>query len=219
MIWTFIKKRWFSVALVMLVLIALVRKNLRINVGDSAHPSPKEQLDKYTNEPSVAQNTSLLGISTGGSPATHRLPEIADATAIAFLKRFSEVAVTEQERFGMPASVLLACAYVNSFAGQRDCATGANNYLATHCSANWDGAVVTLSGTCFKQYETAWESIRDFNVQLSSRDWYRPLCKSAGQDWQAWAKGMSSQQVSDVENFEQELVSVIRRYRLFELDQ
>ena len=219
MIWTFIKKRWFSVALAMLVLIALVRKNLRINVGDSAHPARKEQLEKYTDEPSVAQNTSLLGLGTGGSAATHRLPEVAGATAIAFLKRFSDVAVAEQERFGMPASVLLACAFVNSFAGQRDCATSANNYLATHCTTDWGGEVATLSGTCFRRYETAWESIRDFNLQLSKHDWYQSLRQSAGQDWQDWVKGLSKQQVSDVENFEEELSSVIRQYRLFELDE
>ena len=48
LIWDFFKKRWFSVALVALLLVAVVRKNLRINVGDTASPAKKEQPEKFS---------------------------------------------------------------------------------------------------------------------------------------------------------------------------
>jgi len=218
LIWDFFKKRWFSVALVALLLVAVVRKNLRINVGDTASPAKKEQPEKYTAEPTIAQSTSMLSLGADGSSAAVRMPATDDATAMAFLKRFGQVAVSEQKKFGMPASVLLACTYLNSFAGRRACTVEANNYLAVRCTTEWGESSITCSGVCYRQYNTPWESIRDFNVQLSKQQWYGPLKKSAKQDWRAWAKALAKHRVSEVENFEQGLVRVIQQYRLFELD-
>lgn len=217
-IWDFLKKRWFSVALVALLLAAIVRKNLRINVGDSAMPAKKEQQEKYTAEPVIAQRSAMLSLGADGTSGAVRMPATDDAAAMAFLKRFGQVAVAEQKKFGMPASVLLACTYLNSFAGRRDCTVQANNYLAIRCTAEWGESSVTCSGACFRQYNTPWESIRDFNVQLSKQKWYGALKKSAKQDWRAWAKALAGHRVSDVENFEQEMVRVIQQYRLHELD-
>lgn len=217
-IWDFLKKRWFTAALVVLLLLAFARKNLRINVGGSPAPAKKEQPEKYTRENSIAQSSSLLNLGAGETAASVHLPGPDDATAVAFLKRFSQVAVAEQKKFGMPASVLLACAYVNSFAGRRDCTVQANNYLAVRCTADWGGPVVTCSRACYRQYNTPWESIRDFNVQLSKREWYGQLKKSAENDWRAWIRTLAEKGVSDVENFEREAIKVIQKYRLDELD-
>ena len=218
LIWDFLKKRWFSVALVALLLAAVVRKNLRINVGDTAAPAKKEQAEKYTREQPIVQNSAMLHLGAGETSASVHLPATDDATAMAFLKRFSQVAAAEQKKFGMPASVLLACAYVNSFAGRRECTVQANNLLAVRCSADWGGPVVTCSGACYRQYNTPWESIRDFNVQLSKREWYGQLKKSAKGDWRTWIKALAEHRVSDVENFEREAEKLIKKYQLDELD-
>ncbi len=221
MILTFIKKHWFSMAVALVLLTAIARKNIRFQTAQPGAPekAPKQHLEKYTEDTRVAQNPSLLGIGPDGGGSAVRLPEIGAAAAVAFLKRFSQVAVAEQQKFGMPASVLLACAYVNSFAGQRACATEANNYLAVPCTAEWGGPVATFSGTCFRKYNTPWESIRDFNLYLHKREWYVALKKSAPRDWRAWAKALSKHRVSDVENFEATLSRVIEQYRLAELDE
>ncbi|MBK9338193.1 MAG: glucosaminidase domain-containing protein [Lewinellaceae bacterium] len=218
MIVTFVKKRWFSIALVLIVLVAVARKNVRFQADDTAAPAAGKTLEKYT-EDATPKATALMNIAGDGSQKPVRLPDVDDATTVAFLKRFASVAVTEQEKFGIPASVLLACAYLNSFAGQRTCATEANNYLATRCTADWGGPVVSISGACFRQYDTAWESIRDFNVYHSQKDWYTALKKSAKKDWKAWARGLAAHRVSDVEQFEAEMAEVIQAYRLFELDE
>ncbi len=159
-----------------------------------------------------------MSLGADGASAPARMPAMDDVAAMAFLKRFREVARGEQQKFGMPASVLLACAYVNSFAGQRDCALQANNFLALRCTAEWSGPVATCSGACFRKYNTAWESIRDFNLYLSKRDWYVSLKKKAKPDWRTWVKALREHHVSDVENFEGEMAKVIQQYQLFELD-
>lgn len=214
----FIKKRWFTLALLLILFIAILRQNLRFESGDSAAPVTETPKEKFTEDKQPAKGAALLNLGSESSPSQLQLPEVDEATAIAFLKRFGHVAVAEQEKFGMPASVLLACAYVNSFSGKRNCALELNNYLAVRCSSDWSGPSANYSGGCFRQYNTAWESIRDFNLQLQKSSWFSPLKKSAGTDWKRWAKGLAAHRVSDVENFEQELVQVIQDYRLFELD-
>lgn len=216
MIQEFVKKRWFSLALLLLLLAAILRKNIRFQSDDVSRPPATETREKYTDASSAPKATALLNVG-GDGVATVRFPGVDEATTVAFLKRFAQVAVTEQEKFGMPASVLLAAAYVNSFGGGRACAVQANNYLATRCSAGWNGPEANISGTCFRQYETAWESIRDFGAVHSRKDWYKTL-KQDTKDWKKWVQALVAHRVSDVENAEAEMVRVIEEYRLFELD-
>jgi len=219
MIWDFFKKRWFSVALILIVLIAIFRKNLRVNVGDTAAPAAKEQREKYTGAASAARSASLLQLGgDGAAPTAVELPEIDDATAMAFFKRFGQAAVAEQQKFGIPASVILANAYVNSFAGRRDCATTANNFAGLRCSADWGGPVATISGVCFRKYNTAWESLRDFNLYLSRRDWFANTRKTAGAEWRGWTRALAEHHLSDVTGYEAGMDNAIRRFRLAELD-
>lgn len=218
MILGFFKKRWFSVALVLIVLLAIFRNNLRINVARTPSPAAREQREKYTGDAVAARSASMLQLGANGpAPAVH-LPETDDATSMAFLKRFAQVAVAEQKKFGIPASVILASAYVNSFAGKRECAASANNFQALHCSAEWGGAVASISGTCFRKYNTAWESIRDFNQYISQRNWFDSVRRSAGSDWHSWLRAFSEHRESDVDQFETEAGNIIQRFRLAELD-
>ena len=218
MIWDFIKKRWFTIALLLILLMAIIRQNVHNGNPGTVEPPAAEQRELYIEDGIAGKNTSMLNLGSNGNTARIQLPEIEESTAIAFLQRFGRVAVTEQQKFGMPASVLLGCIYVNSFAGQRACAVQANNYLAVPCSGNWSGPTTILDGSCFRQYATAWESIRGFNLFLQEKNWLGALKKSAGQDWKAWVKGLARNNVSDVQNFEREMVKVIEAYRLFELD-
>lgn len=218
MIWDFFKKRWFSVALVLIVLLAIFRNNLRIATNKTPLPAAKEQPEKYTNDAVAARGASLLQLGTESAGSAVHLPETDDATSMAFLKRFAQVAVAEQKKFGIPASVILATACVNSFAGKRECATTANNFQALHCSAEWGGPVASVSGTCFRQYNTAWESIRDFNQYISQRNWFAALRRSAGSDWRPWLRAFAEHHVSDVDQFEVEAGKLIDRFRLAELD-
>ncbi|MFN0013494.1 MAG: glucosaminidase domain-containing protein [Saprospiraceae bacterium] len=214
MILEFVKKRWFTIALVVLALFAVVRKNTR-----TSSKNTDDRYEKYTDTKPSRQSNTMLNVASSGASGTVRFPPTDEAQTIAFLKRFAQVAIAEQRKFGIPASVLLACAYVNSFAGQRACATEANNYLANHCTNDWAGPTLEASGSCFKKYETAWESIRDFNVTNSNKAWYTAAKNKARPNWKPWANAMAKSRVSDVENVEAEMICIIEEYRLFELDE
>ncbi len=213
MFWKFVKTHWFVIALALLVLAALARKSGRGFFGGSTQP------EKYTQQRDSAGETTQMGILPESGAAIRDLPAIQQATAVAFLKRFGAVSVAEHKKYGIPASIVLGTAYVNSFAGQREAARSAKNYFALPCGPEWEGAGVELGGKCFRRYETAWESFRDFSLYLHTRDWMPDAKQRNEQDWRAWAAFLAEQQVSDVRHFERELKGVIEGYRLYELDE
>lgn len=216
MLWKFFKSNWFSVVLVCIVLLAIVRKGLHVHLGTPASPAPVEKLEKFTDSSTAAGDgtTSQLGFLSGlgGRSA------LSESEAGAFLKRFSAVAISEKRKYGIPASVMLATAFVNSHGGRRQMAVKGNNFFALSCSGAWEGVTATYEGKCFRKYETPWESFRDFSVHLSSQDWFGPLRKSAGKNWQAWVGGLHPEDISDVPHFTDELTRVIQAFRLYDLD-
>jgi len=216
MLWKFFKTNWFSIALVLIVLLAIARKSFTFFMSGTGSKNGKAKTEKYTDLAQVADAKSLLGLMSGSAKGKQHLPEITETEAAAFFQRFGKVAQGERKKFGVPASVTLALAYVNSFAGKRAISTEAINYFALPCSNDWDGKMAQVEGHCFRQHNTPWESFRDFSIYLAAQDWFGDLRKSAGHDWKAWVKGMKD--VSDVLDSQEALIQVISKYRLYELD-
>ena len=217
--WLFFKTNWFIIALVLLAFAALFRNKISMYFGDKKDAGTVEK-NEVTSERFTKQNgktTSRLGLFDDSSDRT-LLPRIGDAAALSFLRRFKSTAQGESRKFGMPASVLLSLAYVNSFAGSRTTVEEASNYFALPCFSNWDGNTASIDDLCYRRYETAWESFRDFSIHMSTQDWYGNTRKKAGSDWQIWLQALDGKGLSDVAGSEQEMRRVIEKYRLFELD-
>jgi flagellum-specific peptidoglycan hydrolase FlgJ len=199
------------------VLLLIGRKYFPAQFGSA--PGQPERVEKFTEQKGKQESASFLGLISGGGPGkSQRVPSVEMPVAEAFLRRFAKVALSEHKKFGTPASVILACAYVNSFAGQRESATAANNFFALPCGDGWEGESAQVGGHCVRKYETAWASFRDFSIYLSSQEWFGALRKSAGQDPKLWAKQLGSRGISDVENFGAEVARVIEEYQLTRLD-
>lgn len=219
MIVKFFKTNWFYIALSLLVVGAVVRKTFHTGAPGKIPLEQVKKAEKFTaDQRGSEEGVSLFGGIASGPRTLRKLPDIDAATAESFLRRFGKVTPGEQQKFGVPASVLLAAAYVNSSAGQRDMATTANNYFALLCSGDWQGRTMAFDGRCYRQYERPWDSFRDFSRLLAAQPWYAEGKKTAGRDWQAWVKLLDGKGLSDVENFGAEIEKVIRAYRLFELD-
>ncbi|MCB0574887.1 MAG: glucosaminidase domain-containing protein [Saprospiraceae bacterium] len=215
--WSFFKTNWFSIALVLLVLIAVLRKKLVPAPGGSASPDKKEKPEQVQEKYTAAGNAAM-GVLPSGSAASTAMPAIDKAAAVAFIRRFEKVAVSERKKFGIPSSVIMGCAFVNSFAGQRDIALQGNNFFGIPCGDDWEGARLSAGSLCVRKYESAWLGFRDFSIFLSSKEWYGSVKKKAGKDWQLWAKELAGHGISDVPGFDKEMEKAIREYRLYDLD-
>jgi flagellum-specific peptidoglycan hydrolase FlgJ len=208
--WQYFKTNWFFMVMGALLMLGLVRKYPQLN---PFHPSlENSRSGKITDNQNVAAaGAALLGLvpAENKSEAPAGGPETE-----AFLKRFAQVAVSERKKFGIPASVILACAHANSQAGRNTGAREANNFFSLACLDEWEGETTQIDGKCFRQYETAWASFRDFSIYLSSQEWYGSFKKSAGKDALKWADQLEKAGISNAE----EMGRIITAYRLEELD-
>ncbi|HLP92838.1 MAG TPA: glucosaminidase domain-containing protein [Saprospiraceae bacterium] len=210
--WKFFKTNWFYFALGILCVCYVMRKYPQWNPFQSPDNPKKEKL---SNDRSTAKKgAALLGFVPDESDRQKSKHNTAPADAEAFLKRFASVAVSEKKKFGIPVSVILAAAYVNSESGQHEAVSEANNYFALPCSDDWEGETVNVSGECLRQYETAWASFRDFSIFLSSQDWFAKLKKSAGKDWEKWVEKLDDEGISK----SGKMSKIIKEFDLMELD-
>lgn len=213
--WNFIKTNWFYLAMGIVLLLYGVRKYPGLN---PFNPSNKATGSEKTTEKKARSKggAALLGFVPDGPRESTIDKEEIDATqAEAFLKRFAQVAVSERKKFGIPTSIILACAYSNSLAGQQESASDANNFFALTCSDGWEGETLKIEGKCVRKYESAWASFRDFSIYLSSQEWFGTLKKTAGKDWQQWVEKLDAEGVSKAKTMRK----VIEAYHLEELDQ
>ena len=59
--------------------------------------------------------------------------------AAAYIDAFAPIAVQEMERTGIPASIKLAQALLESNYGRSEMAINANNHFGIKCGSEWDG--------------------------------------------------------------------------------
>jgi flagellum-specific peptidoglycan hydrolase FlgJ len=217
----FFKTNWFLIALISLVCVAFVKDRRKNSSGSiklkNGFELKKNNPERFTDAGGTTASPTTMGF--GNDSETHaNLPEISDEEAMTFFKRFRKVAEEEERKFGIPASVILACAYINSYAGQRDFVKTAHNYFALTCSKSWEGKSFSQNGKCYREYETAWESYRDFTKTVTQQGWYADFKSSDKTKPAAWISNLVESGVSDVDDFENHALNVIERYHLFELD-
>jgi flagellum-specific peptidoglycan hydrolase FlgJ len=214
--WNFFKTNWFTIALVTLLLLAAIGQGSgKFSLGNFSTFDTKQPGELIP----IKKSATALGIGADPKHSPAAPAEVDQATATAFLKRFAPVAVSERKKFGVPASVMLSIAFLNSHIGLNDAALEANNFFALPCTQEWEGESISLEERCVRKYETPWASWRDFSIHFSSQDWYGGLRKSAGKDWQKWASGLQDKDISPISNLPKKMAEVITYYRLYELDQ
>lgn len=141
----------------------------------------------------------------------------------AYIRRFKDVAIAEKERYGIPASVKMAQAIVESGAGQSGLARNNNNHFGIKCFSR-----TCKKGHCsnfgddshkdfFRKYGSAWESWRAHSQMIVSGR-YKPLLKH-GDDYRKWARDLKKLGYATAKHYEQTLVNMIEKYHLHTLDQ
>ncbi len=216
------RDHWFKLSLLTLILVFLYKKELSVNLKIGSKEPKKEIKD---NKITIATNNATEDIplsifGTGGTfrRKTEEMPTIEEATKIAYLKRFAQVAVAEHRKFGIPASLILANAFRQSYAGQRDFATRSNNHFGLPCTDDWLGAGDKYGEDCMRHYESAWVSFRDHSAVLNSGK-FANLKQFSDRDYKAWAKGLQDNGYpSNSAHLADDLIKIIETYRLYQLD-
>lgn len=138
-----------------------------------------------------------------------------------YIDKYADMAIEQQSRYGIPASVTLAQGLLESAAGQSTLALRGNNHFGIKCHKEWTGDTILRDddapGECFRVYNSVTESFDDHSRFLL-RKRYNPLFELDITDYAAWANGLSKCGYATDPNYASRLIAIIERYALYSFD-
>ena len=142
-------------------------------------------------------------------------------TYLTYIEQWKATALQNQADYGIPASIIMAQALLESAAGTSELAVNANNHFGIKCTSEWFGAVYYYDddseGECFRQYSDAAESFKDHALFLQ-RPRYATCFEIAIEDYEGWAHRLKACGYATDKNYAPKLIKLIEDYKLNELN-
>jgi flagellum-specific peptidoglycan hydrolase FlgJ len=140
----------------------------------------------------------------------------------AYIEKYKSIAMTNMKEHGVPASIALAQAILESGAGTGTLSRQSNNHFGIKCHKDWNGPGVNFDDDeaqeCFRKYDKVYDSYQDYAAFLKSRRWYDPLFKLQKNDYKGWAKGLKAAGYATDPKYPSKLIGIIERYQLQKYD-
>lgn len=208
---------WFRLLIIGVLLVIFLKKDITLQLSlKNGHPWPATVVSQPIAESGEAirpVNTSLR--SEAPVDASLELQRN-------YVERFAEVAQAEMQKYGIPASIKLGQALLETNAGASPLATRNNNHFGIkcfskncrkgHCSNFSDDSHKDF----FRKYDSAWESFRSHS-QLLQGERYAHLFK-LGKDYRAWARGLQEAGYATDKRYAEKLIGVIESLELQRYD-
>ncbi len=141
-----------------------------------------------------------------------------------YVERFAPVAMAEMRKFGIPASITLAQALLESNAGESKLVKTANNHFGIKCTAQHckKGHCVNYADDSHKdffvKYANAWGSFRAHSQNLHDKKRYSFLFELSPTDYRGWARGLAQAGYATDKKYGAKLVALIERMDLNRFD-
>jgi flagellum-specific peptidoglycan hydrolase FlgJ len=187
---------------------------------------PTPQVVKVEDKPEVKTTPSQVE-----KPKQNQTTETLEATSkvkvtteivLGYIDNFKDVAKKNMVNHGVPASIALAQAILESGAGTGTLCRKANNHFGIKCHKDWNGPSVNHDDDalqeCFRKYDNAYDSYQDYAFFLRGRRWYDPLFKLEKNDYKGWAKGLKAAGYATDPAYPSKLIGIIERYQLQKYD-
>lgn len=151
-------------------------------------------------------------------------------TADQYIETYRNLAISEMKRTGIPASIKMGQALLESAAGTSTLATKANNHFGIKCGSVWNGdsygrrddermLLVFKKKSCFRKYNNAEESYIDHSEFIRRPNGpYSELFNLNKTDYKAWAYGLKKAGYATAGDYPEKLIGIIERYHLYQLD-
>ena len=147
---------------------------------------------------------------------------VREISAHEYVASYAPIAIKHKEVYGIPASVKMAQAMLESGNGNSDLARRSNNHFGIKCKSEWTGESVyhddDEAGECFRKYATIIDSYTDHSEFLRSRSWYASLFELNPADYKAWAHGLKAAGYATDREYAEKLIGLIEKYELYLLD-
>jgi flagellum-specific peptidoglycan hydrolase FlgJ len=244
---SFFTKNWQKVTLLLVIILVFSYKDLTIHFDlsspfrshNAAPPTIEEQFKNGTQgnvnqgftekvqKDSRKQTFSLFPFLFGSSEKSKsKVPKTLEGTfkdvkkskKVAYIKRYSHIAVEEMKQFGIPASIILGQALLHGQAGTGDLSTKANNHFSITCGSSWDGKIYEIQNICYRSYQSAWKSFRDHS-ELITKGRFIDLKQYSATDYKKWASGLQEKGYSTDKKYAELLTQIIRDFGLDKFDE
>jgi LysM repeat protein len=141
-----------------------------------------------------------------------------NSDVIDYINTYKELAIREEQRSGVPASITLAQGIHETMAGKSDLVLKSNNHFGIKCRAEWTGEKVyhddDARGECFRSYPTAAESYADHSDFLRKGQRYAFLFQIDPANYSDWAYGLRKAGYATNIKYSQILIKYIEDYNL-----
>lgn len=141
-----------------------------------------------------------------------------------YIERFAPLAIAEQQKFGIPASITLAQGLLESNAGESRLARKTNNHFGIKCFSSKckKGHCQNFSDDSHKDffvsYRNVWSSYRARSQFLKNSGRYAKLFKLSPTDYRGWARGLQKSGYATDKRYGDKLIAVIQNLGLEQYD-
>lgn len=179
-------------------------KNNPIAVTQKDSPTVKT----YSNATEVLEATTRVKVTT--------------QMVLAYIEKYKSVAKENMTRTGIPASITLGQAILESGAGTGQLSVQANNHFGIKCHKEWTGPSIKYTddeeNECFRKYDDPSQSFKDHSYFLTSRARYAELFEFQKDDYRSWAYGLKAAGYATDRQYPDKLIGLIEKYQLSKFD-
>lgn len=140
-----------------------------------------------------------------------------------YIEKYKAYAIEDQEIYGIPASIKMAQALLESDNGNSRLARLGNNHFGIKCKKDWTGKTINHDDDapqeCFRKYSSVEESFRDHAEFLDKSPRYQALFELDPTDYKGWAYGLSKAGYATNPKYPELLIKIIEDNQLYLLDQ
>jgi hypothetical protein len=140
-----------------------------------------------------------------------------------YISKYQQLAIEEMGRSGIPASIKMAQAILESGNGNSQFSRKSNNHFGIKCKSNWQGKRVyhddDEKGECFRKYDSVEDSYIDHTNFLVGNPRYAFLFELPRGDYKGWAKGLKDAGYATNRHYDKALIKIIEENQLYRLDQ
>ncbi len=194
---------------------------------------------KMTHSPATIL-ASVLGILIGiggtlawgrikGEEAVHNVTEnlpifkdLPENDAGRYIARWKDTAIQIRDSHGIPASITLAQALLESGNGLSRVTREGRNHFGFKCGKSWTGRFVLADDDKpkerFRAYDTDLESYADYARLLRTDHYNKHLKGLSPKDYKGWAKGLKAAGYATDPPYAKKLINLIELYDLHQYD-
>lgn len=142
-------------------------------------------------------------------------------TRAEYIEKYKDLAIEDMRIYGIPASITMAQALLESSNGNSDLARKSNNHFGIKCHSTWEGKKTyhddDKKGECFRVYPSVRDSYRDHSEFLL-RPRYAACFELKVTDYKGWAKELKNAGYATNPKYPDLLIRIIEDNNLHELD-